>query len=157
MKKQSVKIRLICVICVLLSFNFPANGQRLNETYLQAKADMMREQYAEAGQKIMSIPARERTAPMYLTLGESYYLVGKYNDAARFFAAADSVRTNYEAQLYAARAYAMMLQPAKAVEWLQKYLSQRDKLAESLLSHQVIGVDHPPIRVVLVKAHHVVK
>ena len=99
--------------------------------YLQAKADMLREQYAEAGQKIFSIPAGERTSAMYLTLGESYYRSGKYDEAARFFAVADSVRTNPEAQLDAARAHAMMLQPAKATEWLQKYLSQRDKLSES--------------------------
>jgi tetratricopeptide (TPR) repeat protein len=70
---------------------------------------------------------------MYLTLGESYYLTGKYNEAARFFTVADSVRTNPEAQLYTARAYAMMSQSDKATEWLHKYLSQRDKLSESEL------------------------
>jgi len=102
--------------------------------YLQAKADMLREQYAEAGKKILSIPAGERTSAMYLTLGESYYNSGKYIEAAHFFAVADSVRANPEAQLYAARAYAMMLQPPKATEWLQKYLSQREKLSEAELT-----------------------
>ena len=131
---KSVLIRSIRVICVLFLFILPANGQRLNETYLQAKADMMREEYAAAGQKILSLPAGERTVSMYLTLGESYYRAGKYSEAARFFAAADSVRSNPDAQLFAARACAMMLQPAKATEWLQKYLSQRDKLSESELT-----------------------
>jgi len=127
------------IIIILLSFIFilPAHGQRLNEMYLQAKADMLRERYAEAGQKILSIPAGERTSAMYLTLGESYYLAGKYSEAARFFAVSDSVRTNPEAQLFAARAYAMMLQPAKATEWLQKYLSQREKLSEAELALDV--------------------
>jgi len=82
----------------------------------------------------LSIPARERTSQMYLTLGESYYKLGKYEEATRFFASADSVRANPEAELYAARAFAMMQQPDKAVEWLQKYLSQRDKLSEAELS-----------------------
>jgi len=124
-------IRIISVICVLMMIIFPANGQRLNEAYLQAKADMFREQYAEAGQKILSIPAGERTSSMYLTLGESFYKLGKYSEAARFFAIADSVRSNPEAVLYAARAFAMTTQPAKATECLQKYLSQRDKLSEA--------------------------
>ena len=128
-----MKIRVICVICVL-SIVFPANGQRLNEAYLQARADMLVEQYAEAGQKILSIPANERTSPMYQTLGESFYLTGKYGEAALFFAIADSMRTNPESQLYTARAFAMMSQPAKSVEWLQKYLSQREKLSESELA-----------------------
>jgi len=92
---------------------------------------MMREQYAEAGQRILSIPARERTSEMYLTLGESFYRSGNYSEAVRYFARADSVRANPEAILFAARAYAMMRQPAQATEWLQRYLSQRDKLTES--------------------------
>jgi len=132
-----VKIRVICavqsVICILLSV-LPANGQKLNETYLRAKADMIMGDYAEAGQKILSIPASERILSMYLTLGESYYLSGKYDDAARFFALSDSMRTNPDAQLYAARAFAMMSQPAQSIEWLQKYLAQRDKLSEAELT-----------------------
>ena len=127
-----MKIRSICVICVL--FILPVNAQRLNETYLQAKADMFLEQYAEAGQKILSIAAGERTSQMYLTLGESFYKTGKYSESVRFFVSSDSVRTNPEATLYAARAFAMMQQPAKAAEWLQKYLSQRDKLSEAELT-----------------------
>jgi len=127
--------RFICVVCVLMIFvSLPANGQRLNELYLHAKADMLRERYAEAGQKILSIPISERTSAMYLTLGESYYLTGKYVEAARFFATADSLRANADAVVYLARSFAMMSQPAKAVEWLQKYLSQRDKLSEAELS-----------------------
>ena len=94
---------------------------------------MLQDQYEEAGREILSIPVAERTSAMYLTLGESYYLSGKYIDAVRFFSIADSVKTSPEAQLYAARAYAMMAQPANAVEWLQKYLGQRDKLSESEL------------------------
>jgi len=129
-----VKIRFIRIIIVLFLSVLPAHGQRLNDLYLQAKADMLCEQYADAGRKILSIPAGERTSAMYLTLGESYYRSGKYSEAARFFAVADSVRANPEAQLYAARAHAMMLQPDKATEWLQKYLSQREKLSESDLT-----------------------
>lgn len=121
---KDMKIRLICVICVL--FTLSVNGQRLNELYLQARADMLREQYVEAGQKILSIPARERTSQMYLTLGESFYRSGNYSEAARYFAESD----NPEALLYAARACAMMRQPAQATEWLQKYLLQRDKISE---------------------------
>ena len=128
-----MKIRIIYVICVLV-FILPANGQRLNETYLQAKADMLREQYTEAGQKILSVPVGERSSLMYLTLGESYYHTGKYREAAHFFAVSDSVRTNPEAQFNAARAHAMLQQPDKATEWLQKYLSQRDKLSEAELT-----------------------
>jgi len=128
-----VKIRVICVICVLLNHILPANGQRLNETYLQAKADMLREQYAEAEQKILSIPVGERSSFMYLSLGESYYRMGKFREAAHFFAVADSVSTNSETQLYAARAYAMLQQADKATAWLQKYLSQREKLSEAEL------------------------
>jgi tetratricopeptide (TPR) repeat protein len=122
-------ITIILLSVILL----PAKAQKLNETYLQAKADMIREQYAEAGQKISSIHAAERSLPMYLTLGESYYRTGKYHDAARIFALADSMKAGPEAQLYTARAYAMMSQPAKATEWLQKYLGQRDKLSEGEL------------------------
>ena len=137
-----MKIRIICVICVL--FILPANGQRLNEAYLQAKAAMYVGEYVEAGQKILSIPTPERTPPMYLTLGESYFLTEKYGDAVRFFAVADSLRTNPEAQLYAARACAMMPQPAQAAEWLQKYLAQRDKLSEAELSLDpaFAGIEH---------------
>ena len=126
-----MKIRSICLVCVLFLLFPSVNAQSLNETYLYAKADMIRKAYADAGQKILSIPSRERTSSMYFTLGESYYLSGKYGEAARFFAVADSVGTNSEAQLFAARAYAMMQQPVKAVVWMQKYLSQRDKLTES--------------------------
>ena len=126
-------IRSIRVICVLSLFILPANGQKLNEAYLQAKAAMLMEEYAEAGQKILSVPAPERTSSMYLTLGESYYLTGKYDDALRFFVISDSLKTNPEAQFDAARACAMMSQPAKAAGWLQKYLSQRDKLSEGEL------------------------
>ena len=61
-----MKICVICVICVLMMF--PANGQKLNDVYLQAKAAMVMENYAEAAQKILTIPANERTANMYLTL-----------------------------------------------------------------------------------------
>ena len=131
---KSVKIRVICVICVLLPFVFSAKAQRLNETYLQAKADMLQERYGEAVQKILSVTVSERSAPMYLSLGECYYHAGKYGEAARFFAVADSIRTNPEAQLYAARAYAMLQQADKSAEWLQKYLSQRDKLSEAELT-----------------------
>jgi len=118
---------------VVLTFNHQVNAQRLNESYLQARAYMHLEQYAEAGQKILSIPARERTSQMFFTLGESYYKLGKYEEAARFFVSADSVRTNPEAELNAARSFAMMQQPTKAVEWLQKYMSNRDKLSEAEL------------------------
>ena len=140
-----MNIRLICVIGVLITlFILPANGQRLNETYLQAKADMLREQYAEAGLKILSVPAGERSPSMYLTLGESYYLTGRYGEAARFFAIADSMRSNPEAKLYAARAFAMMMQPDRAAEWLQKYLSQRDKLSEAeiTLDPAFVKIEH---------------
>jgi tetratricopeptide (TPR) repeat protein len=129
-----MKSEKICVICILIMFILTAKAQKLNETYLLARADMLHEQYAEAGQKILSIPANERSSQMYLTLGESYYLTGKYDKSVRFFAAADSVKANPEAELYAARACAMMQQPAKAAEWLQKYLSQRDKITESELT-----------------------
>ena len=129
--KKSVKICIICVICVLMMF--PANGQKLNETYLQAKAAMMMENYAEATQKILTIPAGERTASMYLTLGESLYLTGKYSEAARFFEVSDSIRANPEAKLCVARAFAMASQPEKAADQLQKYLSQREKLSEGEL------------------------
>jgi tetratricopeptide (TPR) repeat protein len=105
----------------------------LNEAYLQAKAAMIMEQYAEAGQKILSIPAGERTASMYLTLGESFYQAGKYSEAARSFAFSDSLRASPEAKLYVARSFAMMSQPEKSTEWLQKYLSQREKLSEGEL------------------------
>jgi tetratricopeptide (TPR) repeat protein len=125
------KLKAIILLSILI---LPANAQKLDEAYLQAKADMIREQYAEAGQKILSIPASERSSPMYLTLGESYYHTGKYNDAVRFCIMADSLKADPEAKLYAARAYAMMSQPAKAIEWLQKYLGQRDKLSESEIS-----------------------
>ncbi len=120
-----------CTLLFTCVWFLPANGQKLNEAYMQARAAMQREQYAEAGQKILSIPASERTPAMYLTLGESYYMAGKYNEAARFFAMADSLKNTPDAELYAARAYAMMSQPAQATEWLQKYLAQRDKLSES--------------------------
>ena len=126
-----MKIRIILVNFVLIFFFLPVNGQRLNENYLQARADMLREQHVEAGQKILNIPVGERTSPMYLILGECYYRTGKYGDAARFFVIADSIRSNPEAMLFAARAFAMMSQPAKATEWLQKYLSSRDKLSEA--------------------------
>jgi len=106
----------------------------LNETYLQAKADMLRELYTEAGQQILSIPVGERTSQMYHTLGESCYQTGNYVAAARFFATSDSLKTNPEAALNAARSFAMIQQPAKAAEWLQKYLSQRDKLSEAELN-----------------------
>ena len=132
--KRRAKFRRVGVIIILLFTALSTRGQRLNEAYLQAKADMMREQFADAGRKILSIPAGERTAAMYLTLGESYYQSGEYTEAARFFAASDSARANPESQLYAARAHAMMLQPAKATEWLQKYLTQREKLSESDLT-----------------------
>ena len=131
---KSIKICIVCVICISFSFIFSVKGQQLNETYLYAKADMMLEQYSEAGQKILSIPVRERTSAMYLTLGESYYHTGDYANSARFFAVADSVSSNPEAQLSAARSYAMMREPAKAVEWLQRYLLQRDKISESEIS-----------------------
>ena len=133
--KKSVKTNFICVICVLtMFFSFPANGQRLNDLFLQAKADMLRKQYADAGQKILSIPAGERTSSMYLTLGESFYLTGNYGEASRAFATADSLRASPEAMVYVARAFAMMSQPAKAAEWLQKYLLQPDKLSEAELT-----------------------
>ena len=118
-------------MCVLLLLVFWVNAQSLNETYLHAKADMIRKEYAEAAQRILSIPERERTSSMYMTLGESYYLSNRYVEAARYFVYADSAGANPEAQISAARAYAMLQQPANAVEWLQKYLSQRDKLSES--------------------------
>ena len=124
-------IRVVGVVSVLFLFVFQAKAQRLNEMYLHAQADMLRERYAEAGQRILSIPIRERSSAMYFTLGESFYFAGDYAESARYFAAADSARSNPEALLYAARAHAMMQQPAQSVEWLQKYLSQRDKLAES--------------------------
>ena len=122
------------IIILLFGLVLPVNGQKLNETYLQAKADMLREQYAEAGQKILSIPVGERTSNMYRTLGESYYKTGNYDAAARSFATSDSLRANPEATLDAARSFAMMQQPAKAVEWLQKYLAQRDKISEAELN-----------------------
>ena len=122
----------VCYISILLLLVVSAaKAQNLNETYLHAKADMIRKEYSNAGERILSIPVVERTSSMYVTLGESFYLIDRYVEAARYFAFADSVRTNPEAQLYAARAYAMLQQNAKAVEWLQKYLSHREKLSES--------------------------
>ena len=143
-KNQKSKIKNPLVFVMFLLLAFPANAQSLNETYLHAKADMILEQYAEAGRKILSIPARERTSAMYITLGESFYFDGKYVDATRFFVVADSIRSNPEAQLYVARSYGMMQQLAKAVEWLQKYLSQRDKLSESelLLDPAFVIIEH---------------
>jgi tetratricopeptide (TPR) repeat protein len=129
-KNQKSKIAFVCVLCL---FMLPVNGQRLNEAYLQAKAAMLKERYNEAGQKMLTIPASERTSSMYLTLGESFYQAGKYGEAARFFAISDSMRANPDAKLNAARAFAMMPQADKTVEWLQKYLSQRDKLSEGEL------------------------
>ena len=132
--KIFVKIPLVSVIGFLLFFILPVKGQRLNETYLQAKADIKRKEYAAAEQKILSIPAHERSSQMYLTVGECFYMQEKYDEAARYFAMSDSLRSNPEAELYAARSYAMMLQPAKAAQWLEQYLSQRDKLSESELT-----------------------
>jgi len=129
--KKSVKLCVICVICVLMMS--PANGQKLNEVYLQAKAAMIMENYAGATQKILSIPANERTSQMYLTLGESFYYAGKYSEAARYFTMSDSLRATPEAKLNVARAYAIASQPDKATDWLQKYLSQREKLSEGEL------------------------
>ncbi len=120
-------------IILSLTVVLPVNGQKPNEAYLRAKAAMMQRQYTDAGREILSVPETERTAAMYLTLGESLYLSGKYNEAVRFFVTADSIKNSPEAELYAARAYAVMSQPAKAVEWLQKYTGQRDKLSESEL------------------------
>ena len=126
------KFRPIIILLYILSL--PANAQKLNEAYLQAKADMIRGQYMDAGQKILSVPAAERSSSMYLTLGESFYLEGKYHEAARFFVVADSMKSNPDAKLYAARSFAMMSKPAETVEWLQKYLSQREKLSEAELN-----------------------
>ncbi len=100
---------------------------------MRAKAAMSQKQYAEAGREILSVPESERTAAMYVTLGESCYLAGKYDEAVRYFETAAGMKTTPEAELYAARAYAEMSQPAKAVEQLQKYLGQREKLSESEL------------------------
>jgi len=132
-QNQIQTLRLSACSLIMMLFIFPAYAQNLNETFFQAKASMMMEQYAEAGRKILSIPVVERTSSMYLTLGESFYRSGKYLEAARYFAVADSLRTTPEAHLYLARAFAMMSQPDKAAEWLQKYLSQREKLSESEL------------------------
>ena len=132
-QNQIQTLRLSACSLIMMLFIFPAYAQNLNETFFQAKASMMMEQYAEAGRKILSIPAVERTSSMYLTLGESFYRAGKYLEAARYFAVADSLRSTPEAHLYIARAFAMMSQPDKAAEWLQKYLSQREKLSESEL------------------------
>ena len=126
-----MKISFICVISTIIMFS--ANGQKLNEAYLQAKAAIIMENYAEATQKILAIPVGERTANIYLALGESFYHSGKYNEAARYLAVSDSMSATPEAKLYVARAFAMMSQPDKATDWLKKYLSQREKLSEGEL------------------------
>ena len=129
-----VKIHPIKVIFVL-TYLLPVNGQQvLNETYLHAKADMIREEFSQAGEKILSIPEGERTADMYLTLGKSFYYSGNFEEAANYFEFSEKIRSNPETQLYAARTHAMIQQSGNAVEWLLKYLSQRDKLSESELT-----------------------
>jgi tetratricopeptide (TPR) repeat protein len=105
-------------------------GQKLNEAFLRAKAAMLLQQYTVAEQEILSIPEQERIPAMSFALGESYYFSGQYAKAIRQF---ESGKITPEAQLYTARAYAMLSQPAQAVEYLQKYLRQRDKLSESEL------------------------
>jgi tetratricopeptide (TPR) repeat protein len=129
MNKKSTKNGLILIFCILSPMIL--NAQRLNDLYLQARADMLMERYEDATEKILSIPKRERTAQMYFTLGESSYASGKYAQSARYFESSDSIRTNPEATLYAARAYAMLEQAVKSVELLQKYLPARDKILES--------------------------
>lgn len=119
------------ILCIVAAF--PTNAQKLNEACLRAKAAMQQAQYQLAGQEILSVSAAVRNSDMYLLLGESYYLSGNHAEAARSFAKADSLKNNPSAQLYAARAYAELRQPAKSAEWLQKYLGQRDKLFESEL------------------------
>jgi tetratricopeptide (TPR) repeat protein len=101
----------------------------LNEAYFHAKAAMQLQQYRVATEAILSIPEDNRTKAMLFTLGESYYLSGQYHEAVGVFETVEQP----EAQLYMARAYAMMDRPAQAVEWLQKYLGQREKLFESEL------------------------
>lgn len=119
---------ILCIVAV-----FPANAQKLNETYLRARAAIQQGQYEATEREILSVPVSERTHAMYMTLGESYYSSGKYANALRSFITADSLKSSPAAELYVARTYAMMSQPAKAVAWLQKYLGQRDKLSESEL------------------------
>jgi tetratricopeptide (TPR) repeat protein len=98
---------------------------------LQAKAAILLQQYAVAEQQLLSIPENDRTQGMIFTLGECYYFSGKYNEAIRHFEHIESGNMRAASQLYIAKAYAMASQPAKAVEYLQKYLEQRDKLSES--------------------------
>ncbi|MDR3094646.1 MAG: tetratricopeptide repeat protein [Bacteroidales bacterium] len=108
-------------------------GQKLNEACLQAKASLLLQQYAAAEQILLSTPETDRTPMMRFMLGESCYFSGKYSEAIRQFESIESGSLLPASQLYIAKSYAMTSQPAKAVEYLQKYLEQRDKLSESEL------------------------
>ncbi|MDR2038966.1 MAG: tetratricopeptide repeat protein [Bacteroidales bacterium] len=119
----------IAILLMVCGLN--AEAQKLNEAYLRARAAMYQKTYQKATEEILSVPESERSPAMYFSLGESYYQLQNYDEAVRSFETSESTRSTPETQLYIAKAYAMMMQPAKAVEWLEKYLGQRNKLPES--------------------------
>ncbi|MDR0814678.1 MAG: tetratricopeptide repeat protein [Bacteroidales bacterium] len=126
-------MKILVAILSLWGVTVALSGQKLNEAYLQARASILLQQYAAAEQSLLSIPETDRTPVMRFALGESYYFSGKYSEAIRQFESIESGSILPASQLYIAKSYSMTSQPAKAVEYLQKYLGQRDKLSESEL------------------------
>jgi tetratricopeptide (TPR) repeat protein len=124
-------MKRITGILLMLSFAGTLFAKPPSDVMLRARAALAEGDYPKASAAILATPAGERSPEMLLALGESYYRSGDYAAAISQFDAADAGNNLPEARLYAARAYAMMKQPAQATEKLQAYLSQRDKLPES--------------------------
>jgi tetratricopeptide (TPR) repeat protein len=128
-KNKTVKKRLIYVCLLSASCLFSLHGQKLNEAFLRGVAAMCRQEYVSATAEILSVPEKDRTSAMTFALGECYYHAMQYDEALAVFTSS-LLRDKAEAQLYAARVYAVTGHPDRATEYLQKYLSHRDKLPE---------------------------
>ncbi|MDR1666699.1 MAG: tetratricopeptide repeat protein [Bacteroidales bacterium] len=124
MVKYLVQGCLLSIVCIV-----PLHAQKLDEAFLHASAAMQQQAYSLAVREILSVPEKERTPAMLFALGECYYHSGQYDEATAVFEL-PQLRDSPEAQLYVARVYAIGAQPEKAAGYLQKYLSQRDKLSE---------------------------
>jgi len=115
---------------MFLIFLIGRNGVGQESVYLKALADVQEEKYDEAIILFNQIITSNKSDyTIFMQRGESYYLMGKYKQAAEDFIRAEAIHPDCSA-FWLAKSYAKLDNPTEAVKYLEQHLKSDFKKPE---------------------------
>lgn len=122
--------KLNILIIFLFSFSFAYSQDDFNE-YMTAISDIHYKRYEKVEKELLNLILNDNSnANYYMTLGECFFIQGKYEQAAKLYKSAMNNKKK-KAIYKIAECYSKIDSTDKAIEYLKIYLKTKDKLLQS--------------------------